>query len=276
MLKQVPKEIREWLGSEQTVEAVQALNDKYGFVGDQRKVIAQTLYKVQTKQLDPVSIKTALAKELDIGSEKVEPLVQEIKNQFLIPIGEQLRAYGISIGAPNEKTPQQPATQSVAREVSATPETPTVPTQPTPPIQHSQEVNPPQAHPQQESAIQVAPQTATPFVLHEHKEIESVSSGQEDHTLVRPTFYEEKESQAPQTSFTPTARLDIGSEEKQSAEGPPTIKVGSEHAKVVHYSRPTSNNPFDVKNQNTGPEIKKNPETRVDPSNVVNLKDLPK
>ncbi|MBU2101693.1 hypothetical protein KKH05_03175 [Patescibacteria group bacterium] len=145
--------------------------------------------------------------------------------------------------------------------------------------------------PQEEVVIKPAIQReepempASPFVLHEHEDVESISEGS-GYTggLARPSFYVEPDGGKSSEDIAPplAARLELGKDSIETTQAEPArTKVGKENAQVIHYSTPeASADPFaKVPEPQPRPEeipAKPKNKSAIHPSNVVNLKDLPK
>ena len=122
--------------------------------------------------------------------------------------------------------------------------------------------------------IPVKSAQSNPFVIHQQEFGPQEGSEDGGSDLVRPSFYTPPvdASREGGDDDAPPARLELGTLGAESSSAG-TIKVGDEHASVVHYSAPETNaDPFaaDLKRAYSSPVPEK-----ISPDNVVNLKDIP-
>ena len=99
LLQEVPQEIRDWFGSENTVEFLIDLNEKLGIDldGDAARIIPHLLYRLETKDIDPLHFADQIAYWLQLPKEQADSVALEIKDKLLNPIREQLNKISTNI-----------------------------------------------------------------------------------------------------------------------------------------------------------------------------------
>src|SRR5262245_21061998 len=94
-LKLVPAPIQDWFWSDDLVERVLELKDKFKLYGERWGVVADLIVRLETKDLPWENFKTELTKQLGIAPVEGEKIYDEVKLQLLMPIARDLAAYGI-------------------------------------------------------------------------------------------------------------------------------------------------------------------------------------
>ncbi len=98
-LQQVPQTIRDWFGSEDTIDFLIDLNEKLriDLDSDSARIIPHLLYRLETKDVDPLHFSEQVAYWLQIPKEQADSIVSEIKEKILNPIREDLNKFGLNI-----------------------------------------------------------------------------------------------------------------------------------------------------------------------------------
>lgn len=200
----------------------------------------------------PKDLPTQIVKEASIDPRIASDIAKEIDYKIILPpLAQELnKIYGFKLDtteAPPE-TKQALAQDTLPAEAPPTPQT-------QPPIQNIK--------------INAQPPTATPFVIHEHAPqgpAQAPTDQQYPGGLVHPSFYAPENTSS--NGVGPVARLEIGLDAPQETS---TVRIGKESAQVVHYTAPeVAPDPFA-----TTPQTPTQNQPKVNPANVVNLKDLP-
>ncbi|MDD5710583.1 MAG: hypothetical protein PHV43_00560 [Candidatus Colwellbacteria bacterium] len=282
----LPETLREILYSPELLEKVEAITTAHHFSEEKMRLVAGALLRLFTGYLHPEDLAKKIANQLQINRQIAEDVAKEIRIKILYPVADELaQAHGFHIeGAPVPT--QQPAPQPIQATTVSPPTSPNVELgTPSPPsiIQQQEETVLKPRVQNEELPAEIPP---SPLVLHQHEDVEAAQgTNHYAESLVRPSF------QSPRTYETrigeyaepmPTARLELGPQAEPAAHiEPRTTRVGKEEATVVHYSAPAGQaNPFSRISETTiepAPQPPAQPlKPNVPPSNVVNLKDLPK
>jgi len=286
----LPKDIQEWLGSEELTDKLVSLSDRYG-LGYKPALIPRLIFNFVSKNVGGDKLAKTLAENLGTNNEKVGQLIKDLKENVLSSIKNSLSNIGVDVSSIELRgdVMKGPQNQAVAA-------LPTIQTQ----SQVSAILPITTAKPTDERTTLLKPSISeTPFILHNHEEElkPQVEAAPIETSPLRPMFYK-----APTTSplveervleSRPiAARLELGVETQPTPPAAPKMsRTPAQEVRQVNYSefRTSLNNPFagtpkpkeneqkpaqesaagtDNKNEST-----KKPS--VPDTNVVNLKDLP-
>jgi len=270
--------LREFLFSDDLSDVLWEIGERNHISDEKLSIVSSLIGYVALGLIHTNELTKKVEEEAGLDERVAQSIGSEIESRILTPVLSEIHSfYKAPIKSPStqvsgkQSSPQNdsnllspafkvrkggPADNIEQNEVKFTKPTPSVPlSQPTEPQENTKPAEP------------------APFVLHEEKEIEPLASGT-DSPLSRPQFYKSTYSGSSEEKPT-TARLEIGQEEQQ--EGEVVGHVGSETAKIVNYTGPTTKvDPFKRPQANDKNEVKEDKDKPVSPDNIVNLKDLPK
>ncbi|MEK7479001.1 MAG: hypothetical protein AAB634_00480, partial [Patescibacteria group bacterium] len=93
LFEEIPQEIRYWFGSEDTVEFLIDLNEKLHITGESVRILPHLLYRLESKDIDPLHFIEQVAYWLQIPTEQAVSIALEIKDKLLNPIREDLNKF---------------------------------------------------------------------------------------------------------------------------------------------------------------------------------------
>lgn len=214
LLKDVPQDIRYWLGSEKTTYFISALNQKLGLEGDRQRIIPRLLFRLETRNLLPQNFVSELSKELDKPVEELKPIIEEIKKNILLPIDADLFRWGVDIRQISASTAGN-WTQTNRVEITPPPPAPEKPK--VAPLSTPQSTIPQQTNTQAQHSFGAA-QDKAPFMLYQKQEQKPIAESIKSRIVGE---IEMNTAGKPGNVSVP-ARIEIGPE--------------PEFPKVVHYS----------------------------------------
>jgi|GEM_PF-3828663 len=94
---ELPDKIKDWIASDKITYLIMALNEKIRLTGKQEEIIPRLVFNLVTKQFNPLNIKTALLRDLNVDSQKAEWIGAELKDKILKPIEKPLWDIGVDI-----------------------------------------------------------------------------------------------------------------------------------------------------------------------------------
>lgn len=109
--KDLPIQLRDWLGSDQVTSIIGELNDNLLVFGQERKILPSLIKQLIQKEIPPQNFAKAIKNKLFISQEEANKAAEVIKNRILRPIELQLREeVGLNIqeisSAPDGQQPQ--------------------------------------------------------------------------------------------------------------------------------------------------------------------------
>jgi len=258
-LKQVPKEIREHFGSEQTTAFVSQISKEADIV--QPRLLAKTLYLLEIKGLDATNLMEAIAKNLEVNVEKAKAIAKEIKDKILEPKRYALAQWGVDIKlidvtdarplsefAPKEGKLQEKtiSLENLGERVQITaekiPETPKPISPPPMPATQKIEIHPVRSSPPQGlSGAPSAGETSNgvkPLILHQEKPLTEEVKKPGAKVFSFPfEFFKTKQgggAQKPVTAKIET--LETETAEKEIKQIPPTLRTETPQKRLVNYT----------------------------------------
>jgi hypothetical protein len=274
----LPEALQNIIYSEEVFNSVWGIANTHHLSEDRFSKLAATTAFLIAGFVHPEDLVKEVTSSLGVDKRIAESLEKEIRVKILYPIAEELRkTHGFHIEGAPVVTPQptQPTTPPASQITTPTPlpQTPTASPEGTilkPRVQ------------KEEPAVEPL---ATPFVLHQHEDIETIqgTTGYAE-GFSRPSFHTSAGYEPlgeENTTPVPKAHLELGAQSvAQEHIELRTARVGREKAKIIHYSAPEGAvDPFSGKPGAAAMPTSEAPTPRksdVPPSNVVNLKDLPK
>jgi hypothetical protein len=128
--KNLPLEIKEWVGSDQVTYIISEVNKKLGMrnpFGNDIRVIPRLILRLAVKDLKPESFSNALQEELDLTPVRTQQAVQEIKERVLEPIKLPLLRWGVNINEISNFKIQNPNLTTGSQMPIPPPVTPLIP-----------------------------------------------------------------------------------------------------------------------------------------------------
>lgn len=94
----LPPLVRERLSSAQTAETINDINENAGiYSSDRRRVVPVIIFRLVTKDIEPMQVMQALVSELGIKPEDAKRLTEEVVERVFAPIKQSLGELGIDV-----------------------------------------------------------------------------------------------------------------------------------------------------------------------------------
>jgi hypothetical protein len=250
-LEQMPESLLNAIQSEETVALLSKIGDDFGLEKERLVILSQLIGLVVSGFAEKEELKTLVSNILGVDGNVSSAICTSLEQGLFGRIQNDLDAFLISLTSAADE-PLRPQIQPI--------ETPV--------------------------AIEAPSPTVAPFVIHEHEEVEG-TAGAAGYAegLARPSFHASDSYEPPTGGYAdqsrPTARLELGGEPSAGIYiEPKTTRIGKEDAKIIHYTTPDmQTDPFSTAPRANAEPSAPTPRTSkptIPPSNVVNLKDLPK
>ncbi|HUY69591.1 MAG TPA: hypothetical protein VMU70_01030 [Candidatus Tyrphobacter sp.] len=273
LLKSLPQNIRDWIGSEEITEAISSVNSAMGLSGGQETVLPRLIFSLVTKQISGNDFSDQLKTNLDISPSNKQRLLMLVERDIFSPMEKELVDAGVNLNLTPATPPPATTTQSPSQQIIT-------------PITEVEAVKTPQAQ-AQDSPIMRPAFKNTPFVIHE-ADVPQVAEEKrpeaENEYFYHPSFDSAPKFEAP----APVAQIETALDDSSSARpiSPTPAQAGAPPSRVVHYSelrtpvdpfgRAVPLSPIHPQNVlNLKPAAMPEEKPSVHPDNVVNLKDLP-
>lgn len=235
---EIPEPIRLWFGSEEATDAIGAILESFSIPPETRRIIPETIWKLETKQLPPETFTETLREELGTERERAIEIARALYDTLLFPLRSDLLAFGIAIEAVDR-----------GEGGGATSPSATAPGEPV-------------AAPEKTTVKPTHTPAPSPFILHREERVKSVSEERElPPTLPRRPLFRTERSSAIKPTGSVVARLDYAGRDTAERKAKKPLKVSFPAKKLVHYSNlRTPTNPF-------GNRLSEAPETRKESTN---------
>lgn len=102
-LKNIPQEIRSWLASANTGDAIRRINAELDMQENDIVFIPFLIYKLASKEIEPAKFTEELSNWINIPIGSARTIALEIKEKILTPISEPLKEFGVDINLINVK-----------------------------------------------------------------------------------------------------------------------------------------------------------------------------
>jgi hypothetical protein len=274
LYEQLTPPVIEALESEKTSSIVEDIGSRNHLDRERLDVVRYLTASVLLGTLQPGELVSEITSKAKVDGRVATSVSDELHKKILAPLaGDLSKIHGYHIEGLPQPAKSAASDQPPPTDTSNPTASPPVPSPQGDPSHSSRpESKPPE------------PEAQAPLIIHDHPSSDRIGADRgdaNDGSLVRPTFYTPANTSA-NAPPPPRARLEIGGEAAQS--GPPTMRVGKEQAKIVHYTAPEApQDPFSPAPQEAsdlkaseGKPVPGQGQKDVSPDNVVDLKDLPK
>jgi|SRR3989344_483917 len=108
-LQNVPRELKDWFGSESITYKISELNKRFNFTGGKIGVIPRSTLRLEVKDLSPKNFTETISNELGISPSSARGLAKEISQKILEPMKRQLLDWGVDISLIDTNTVDSPS-----------------------------------------------------------------------------------------------------------------------------------------------------------------------
>jgi len=96
-LKELPKDLRAWLGSDGVISKTKEINKRFGFEGEARRIIPYVISQLMFKGIEPRNFLSEIAGSLRVSQASAIEIVRNIKSEILDPVKEKLDDWGVDL-----------------------------------------------------------------------------------------------------------------------------------------------------------------------------------